>query len=335
MKQKLSILLFVSLLFFSTSLFAKGDQPFTPQNSTWQNPATDWFHNAKLGAFMHFLLNKDNFNLTEQFDVEGLADQLSDAGAPYFVFTLGQNSGYYNAPNEVYDKLGGYKSGERCSKRDLPMELAKALKKRGIRFMLYLPCQTPNHDLNVVKAFGFPAEPINNDRHFTQEGAQHWASVIKCWSKRYGKLVSGWWFDGGYTTRCGFNSEIASLYAKAAKAGNKNSIVTFNPGIKLIKSTSAEDYTAGEINEPLKIQINDRWIEGSQAHILTYLGDTWGAHNLRYDDNIWIDWIKGINSKGGVVTMDMGTNYNPQKGKVGLYDNAQIHQLKNIIQGLK
>ena len=50
-----------------------------------------------------------------------LVDQLSKAKVGYFVFTLGQNSGYYNAPNAVYDKLTGYKAGERCSKRDVPM----------------------------------------------------------------------------------------------------------------------------------------------------------------------------------------------------------------------
>lgn len=206
--------------------------------------------------------------------------------------------------------------------------------------MLYLPCQTPNGDLQAAKALGFPAEPINGDRKITQKGAQNWASVMAYWSKHYGKLVSGWWFDGGYAW-CDFNSDIATLYAKAAKSGNKNSIVTFNPGISLKRATTAEDYTAGEINEPLEESVSSRWMDGSQSHILTYMGDTWGRHNLRYDDNTWISWIKGVISKGCVVTMDMGVNYDAAEGPIGLYDaksNKAIeayHPKRKIIKQCK
>lgn len=330
MKQKISFIL-ICLLLSSLYLYAEIGNSFSPQNSTWKNPATEWFSKAKIGAFTHFLCDKNNFNTINQFDVEGLVEQLSNAKVGYFIFTLGQNSGYYNAPNPVYDKLAGYKAGERCSKRDIPMELGKALKKKGIRFMLYLPCQTPNQDLKAIENMGFPAEPINKDREMTQQGTKNWAKVIAYWSKHYGKLVSGWWFDGGYQW-CRFDADIAILYAKAAKAGNKNSIVTFNPGVSLKRATSAEDYTAGEINDPLTEKISDRWIKGSQAHILTYMGDTWGRHNLRFEDNDWITWIKGFTSKGGVVSIDMGVNYDPEKGPVGLIEKSQIEQMRHIIE---
>ncbi len=196
-----------------------------------KNPSTDWMSEAKVGAFMHFLPGPKNVDSVEAFDVPALTKQLVDAGVRYFVFTLGQNSGYMNAPNAAYDAVTGYKPGERCARRDLPLELIEALKTQGIRLMLYLPCQTPNRDLQAIKAFGLPEKPLNGDRKIDMAFARKWAEVIREWSKRYGENVSGWWFDGGYQW-VGFNNEIAQLYAEAAKYGNPKTVVTFNPGVR-------------------------------------------------------------------------------------------------------
>ena len=46
----------------------------------------------------------------DDFDVEALAAQLESAGARYLVLTLGQNSGFFNAPNAAYDRRTGYRS---------------------------------------------------------------------------------------------------------------------------------------------------------------------------------------------------------------------------------
>ncbi|NLH18128.1 MAG: hypothetical protein GX455_16250, partial [Phycisphaerae bacterium] len=121
------------------------------------NSNTDWFKDARYGVFMHFLPGDDKqLALVDSFDVNTLAGQLEAMGAQYFVITLGQNSGYYNSPNAAYDKVTGYAAGERCSKRDLPLALYEALKPKGIRLMLYLPCQVPNGDDRAQKAFGLP-----------------------------------------------------------------------------------------------------------------------------------------------------------------------------------
>lgn len=298
------------------------------------NPATDWLSEAKLGVFMHFLPNRATFQEVDSFDVEALATQLSDAGVKYFVFTLGQNSGYFNAPNPVYDRLTGYSQGERCALRDLPMEIAKALKRRGIRFMLYLPCQPPITDTTAVKAFGFPLLPLNDNRQITEVGARNWARVIAYWSRHYGKLVSGWWFDGGYS-HCGFNSTVAKFYAKAAKTGNRRAITAFNPGVinpnRTPKHpTEADDYIAGEINEPFQYQPMGRWQEGKQMHLLTYMGSTWGKPDVRFTDAEWITWLQRVTSQGIAVTFDMAVNYLPEKGKVGSLFPLQLQQLKHL-----
>lgn len=298
-----------------------------------KNPAADWMAEAKVGAFMHFLPDASNFKSVEKFDVSALAKQLADSGVRYFVFTLGQNSGYMNAPNAAYDAVAGYAPGERCAARDLPMELAAALKPHGIRLLLYLPCQTPNRDLRAIRAFGLPEAQENRDRKIDLVFAQKWAKVIQEWSDRYGESVSGWWFDGGYEW-IGFNSEIARVYAAAVKHGNPKAVVTFNPGVSLKRWTDAEDYTAGELNEPFKYACEGRWLDGSQWHVLTFLGKSWGARDTRYPDEAWAKWVGEVTAKGGAVTLDVGPN-SSTPAPVGALAEGQLRQLKAIVAALK
>ena len=293
------------------------------------NPDTDWMTSSKVGAFMHFLPDEARYPLVDAFDVPALVKQLSEAGVRYFVFTLGQNSGYMNAPNAAYEKTAGYAAHARCAKRDLPKELAAALKPAGIRLMLYLPCQTPNRDVQAVRAFGLPEKPINGDRKVSLDFALKWADVIREWSDRYGADVSGWWFDGGYKW-IGFNDEMALIYAAAAKHGNSQSVVTFNPGVGLKRWTVAEDYTAGELNEPFSYVCDGRWLSGSQWHVLTFLGANWGKRDTRQTDDAWEKWVVDVTSKGGAVTLDVGPNYDAAADPVGSISAAQLKQLKVI-----
>lgn len=295
-----------------------------------QSSQTDWLREGRLGAFMHFLPgNAEQFAKVNDFDVEALANQLEGMGAAYFVFTLGQNSGWLNAPNATYDRITGYQPGERCATRDLPLDLYRALHAKNIRLMLYLPCQTPNRDSRAQKAFGLPQGP--KDQPIDLAFAKQWATVIHEWSARYGDKVSGWWFDGAYQ-HIRFNEDIASVYADAVKHGNTNAIVTFNPGVKLIRYTQAEDYTAGELNDPFGTVPTSRWINGSQWHALTFLGSTWGQRNVRHPTEQWRSWFKAVVAHGGAVTLDMGPNMDPKTGPIGTYGKEQAEQFHAIVQ---
>ena len=292
------------------------------------NSNTDWFKEARTGVFMHFLpADPQGLARVKDFDAEALARQLEAMGAKYLVLTLGQNSGFFNSPNAAYDRVTGSAAGERCSGRDLPLDLYRALQSRGIRLMLYLPCQVPNQDARAQKAFGL--RQGSQDQPLDLEFARKWAEVIQEWSDRYGDKVAGWWFDGGYE-HIHFNEAIAQVYAAAAKHGNPKAIVTFNPGVKVIHYTEAEDYTAGELNEPLLVLPSSRWLGGSQWHALTYLGSNWGRCDTRYKQEQWAGWVSAVTAKGGVVTLDMGPNWNPQEGPIGSLAEAQVNQVKAI-----
>lgn len=293
-----------------------------------RNPNTDWFSQAKFGVFMHFLPSgADGLRQVAQFDVKALADQVADLGAGYLILTLGQNSGYFNAPNATYDRRTGYVPGERGSLRDLPLDLYQALQAKGIRLMLYLPCQTPNQDARAQRAFGLEEGP--KDQPIDLAFAEKWSEVIQEWSDRYGDKVAGWWFDGGYQ-HIGFNEAIAARYAAAAKHGNPKAIVTFNPGIKVVRWTQAEDYTAGELNEPRSVVPAARWLDGSQWHALTYVGDNWGRRNTRFTDAQWIAWARQVTAQQGVLTLDVGPNYDAAAGPIGSLAEAQVRQVKAV-----
>jgi len=298
-----------------------------------RNPATDWFQRARFGVFIHLLPdNSREFELVKVFDVQHLADQLETAGAGYVVLTLGQNSGFMSAPNRTYERITGYSTGERCSTRDLPMDLFRALNPKGIKLMLYLPCQAPNRDPKAQKAFGLPQGA--DDQPIDLEFARQWAEVIGEWSARYGDKIAGWWFDGGYKW-VGFNEEIARIYAEAVKRSNPGAIVTFNPGVSLIRWMEAEDYTAGELRDPFEQIPHGRWLEGSQWHALTFLGSRWGARDTRFESERWADWVAEVAAHGGVVTLDAGPNLDPDRGPVGSLSAAQVAQLKKVREAVE
>jgi hypothetical protein len=292
------------------------------------NPNTDWFKDAQYGVFMHFLPGNDQqLAQVKQFDVQFLAKQLEAAGARYFVITLGQNSGYFIAPNAAYDRCTGYGPGEKCSARDLPLDLFKVLRPKGIKLMLYLPCQVPNQDARAQRAFGLREGP--QDQPLSLEFAKKWAEVIHEWADRYGDKVAGWWFDGGYE-HIRFNEAIAQVYAKAVKHGNPKGIATFNPGVRVIHYTEAEDYTAGELNEPLTVVPTSRWLGGSQWHALTYLGSAWARRDTRYSAQQWGEWVRAVVAHDGVVTLDLGPNWNPAQGPIGSLAPEQLAQVQSI-----
>ena len=298
-----------------------------------RNPATDWMVGG-CGAFAHYLLDKKTFARVGEFDVAGLAKQIADMKPDWFCLTLGQNSGYLCSPNATYERICGYEPGSRCSTRDIPAELIAALKPLGVKFMLYLPCQSPNADRSAAEAFGFTpgakdARP--HDREINAVAARRWAEVIEEWSRRYGKDVAGWWFDGGYR-RIRFSDEIADLYAAAVKRGNPDAVVAFNEGVRspMRRWTLAGDYLAGEINEPFRETCGGRWFDDRQWQLLTFAGSSWAKRDCRFADEQWISWMHPILKKGGAVTIDLAIDC-----PTGRLEPAQAAQLKRIFSAVR
>ena len=290
---------------------------------------TDWFSDAHWGVFMHYMadtvlkldqLTVENWNrAVDSFDVEGVAEQLASVGAGYFVLTLGQNSGFYCAPNPTYDKLTGSKASK-CARRDLVADLSKALHAKKIRLMVYLPSGAPDRDKEAMQALDwkpgkYPLWSYEQGKPKGQDDRlvsfqKKWESVIADWSKRWGTKVAGWWFDGCYYPdamyRCPDPPNFAS-FAAAARAGNPRSIVAFNPGVlyPIITLTPEEDYTAGEINEPDKVVCTGRWVGRAHFHMLSYLGPAWCQKPPRFSAEQVLSFTRAVTDHQGTVTWDV------------------------------
>ncbi len=122
----------------------------------------EWLHQARWGVMTHYLgappstaggaeLTAEMWNKqVDAFNVPGLADQIASTGAKYLLFTIGQNSGHYCAPNATYDRIVGIHPSK-CSRRDLVADLSKALEARNIKLMVYLPNNAPAADVVARK----------------------------------------------------------------------------------------------------------------------------------------------------------------------------------------
>lgn len=304
---------------------------------------TDWFKEAGWGLLLHYLaelhrdpngdMDTERWNQQiDAFDTQAFADQLKSVGVGYVIVTIGQNSGFYIAPNATYDALVG-RTPSRCSRRDLVADLYPVLERAGIKLIVYLPSGAPAFDPVAVKAleweWGFTglaqAWPENWPHHDKSahsgkrlvEFQLKWEAVIREWSLRWGERIAGWWIDGCYFAEemyChdslpNFESLVAAL-----KAGNPNALVSFNTGVRtpIISATEHEDFTAGEISTAFPVadrtQSLNRWVDGVQFHVLSFLGDWWGGGQPRFSDEWVAAYTRYINDHEGVMTWDVPIN---------------------------
>jgi len=297
-----------------------------------------WMESARWGVMTHYLadwrsrvdgepMSVEHWNeLVDHFDVEGLADQIKSTGAGYHILTIGQNSGYYDCPNPTYDRLTGVSPGK-CSRRDLIGDMARALQKRGIKLIAYLPAGCSGGS-NVVQALDYHRGP-NRNREFQIK----WESIIRDWSLRWGTNVSGWWFDGCYWPNAMYRSATPPNYASfaaAARAGNPNAVVAFNPGVvdRALSVTPYEDYTAGEINELDRAMIRrttpDGYVDGAKVHFLSFLGERWGMGQPRFSTEQAVAYSRKITGDGGLITWDVPVQNN------GLIAEPFLEQLRAV-----
>jgi alpha-L-fucosidase len=328
-------MLVVALLLASGQ--ALGDDAPGPQRASWMKDArwgvmthylADWIAQAE-GTGARMTVERWN-DLIDHFDAEGLARQLESVGAGYYVLTIGQNSGFYLAPNATYDRLVGIEPSK-CSRRDLVADVADALSKRGIKLIVYLPAGAPAGDRDAIKALQW-----QNGPHRNREFQLKWEQVIAEWSRRWGTKVSGWWFDGCYWPNTMYRHAEApnfASFAAAARAGNPDSAIAFNPGVvdRSLSITPHEDYTAGEINDPDRLMIRravDGFVDGARVHALSYLGQTWGKGPPRTSAEQAVTWSTRVAKAVGVMTWDVPIQ------RDGLIARPFLDQLSAVGQAL-
>jgi hypothetical protein len=207
---------------------------------------------GKFGLMVHWCVPKtppqygkrieDINKATDRFDLPRFIKDFRRTKADWLIFTIGQMTGFAS-PNQTMDQWVG---PGHCAQRDLIMEVAQEVKKLGRRFIAYIPL--PLRAKNFTYASLRISEP---------EFHRHYAAVIEEYSRRYGKLLDGWWFDGG-STEPEFRQALINM-RKAARAGNPDAIVTFNNGSFCLGLSQpvipGQDYLSGESEFLLKGKI--------------------------------------------------------------------------------
>ena len=276
----------------------------------------------------------------DSFDVVSLASQVSQTNAKWFILTIGQNSGFYCAPNSVYDELVGYPLSK-CSKRDLFKDLAAELDKYNIKAIAYLPSGAPDYDRQAMERLEWKDGVIRDEKGvmlraqygfrlydptFRLENFQKkWESVISAWAKQWGCLCAGWWVDGMYYVENMYKTETEPNYkslARALRSGNPDAALAFNHGIQRMDSpfvlSEEEDYSPGELNSFLftpfgRKKVPEDMANGlighTQFHLLNFLGTSWGGGETpRLPDELSVSWTKYILENNGAVTWDIPTS---------------------------
>lgn len=224
------------------------------------------------------------------FDVDRFLNDFDQTGAEWLIFTIGQNSGTYASPNSIIDSLTG--KGH-TSERDLVLEIAKGIKKRGKRFIAYLPCEIKNNE-TMHEGFRWNSQPDTDQSEFQYL----YLKAVREWAVRFGKNLDGWWFDGCYSNHPAFDNKYMRWdeWYDAARAGNNDAVLAFNDGSYLVSSINpikpVHDYLSGEqlviIDGKLRIGLKREgyelylpesdYIEGTEClnHTLLAIDAYWG-----------------------------------------------------------
>ena len=118
---------------------------------------TRWMTEGKFGIFLHYqyrillgysVATKPQFPSPSQmtaegwnrfvdgFDVKGFAEQMAEGRVGWVLFCLDDH--YFAwpcAPNKAFSDFTGYAPGEKCSRRDLILDLAGALNAKGVKLI--------------------------------------------------------------------------------------------------------------------------------------------------------------------------------------------------------
>lgn len=291
--------------------------------------STDWMVEAGYGLMFHWT----SYSLPKQgnlrpyneavcdFDVAAFVDVVQETGAAWVYLTVGHAESYCPAPIESWQKL----HPGMTTKRDLLMELADALNSRNIKFLFYL--NSPN--MAKVGAVNSQEYLINHRLILSELGL------------RYGRKLSGYWFDSWYQGYQEFPDFPFEELFNHTKIGNAGRVSCLNSWL-YPPVTPWQEYWAGEVLSPIILptsQIMDKGAgKGLQYHALLTLEGDWVYSNS--DSNVIPSpttnseelggYIRGCMAKGGAVTVNMQIY---QEGTVGDESLEVMQNVRRIVRG--
>jgi Alpha-L-fucosidase len=237
---------------------------------------TDWFVKAGYGVMFHWTdftqprdgVKKPYPEAVNAFDVDTFAKLISEIGAAYVIFTLNHAHPHCPAPIEAWEAIHPGST----TRRDLMGDIADALAKRGIKFLLYInsPVLTMLGHIGTNGLY----ELTYSEEKFTEIHK----NVLSEIGSRYRDKLAGYWFDSWYQSLAAYPDVPLEAIYRYCKVGNPARITAFNFWIFPVL-TPWQDYWAGELNS-LQDPFESRYIQrgagtGFQAHGMVTMLESW------------------------------------------------------------
>jgi hypothetical protein len=218
----------------------------------------------------------------DAFDVVQFADEMAALGVGHVVWSLSWWTYTLATPSRAVDWISG--TTDLTSRRDLVLELATALKARGIMFLLYYHL---GHDQHVSgdsgpwwRAQHWPAEFSHTGQGDRGPALANLQRVLTELGARYGDLLDGWLVDDGIAL---YPAPFERL-GQSLRAGNPGRLVAYNSWI-VPKVTPFQDLDFGEgLRDIAGLDIDDDGLlrsgpsTGLLAHAMTPLQPAWGVY---------------------------------------------------------
>ncbi len=325
---------------------------------------TAWMQKAKFGLFMHYqyrillgysIATKPSFpdlsqmtaakwnRFVDGFDVKAFAEQVSEAKVGWVIFCLDDH--YFAwpcAPNQAFDRFTGYAPGEKCSRRDLIMDLADALNAKDVKLICYFAglngyMKEPKVSEGLSDAT--PRGMYNDSSPPSSESRRRRLAVLKEYADRYQDKIAGWWFDGMgpeiYKTEPGDWKMIRSI----VRSPNPAAVIAFSYGgnEQACLCPGVDDFTGGDTwsKQDLKRLTPERRPAppGVLWHGKIYCGNIYHGQGdaNQFSDQELIQWINACNRQGGVCTLDWP--FDPKTGLLKDFGVAQLNRVSRAVKG--
>jgi hypothetical protein len=325
---------------------------------------TSWMTEGKYGLFMHYqyriLLNysirtdpimptasqmtSTQWNrFVDGFDVNGFADQMAEARIGWVLFCIDDHFfGWQCAPNKAFCEYTGYAPGKKCSRRDLIMDLADALKPKDVKLICYFAGLNGYNKEPRVSAGLCDDTPrgfYNEKTPPSAESRKRRLAILKEYADRYKDKIAGWWFDGvqlntyndGPDDWWKINSIVRTANPKAVIAFSygKNEFACVKPGI--------DDYTAGDSWTKQNLKRLTPNVLPPQNGILwhgkIYCGNVYHGQGdaNQFTNQELSEWIKTCNRQGGVCTLDWP--FDPKTGLIKKFGLKQMIEIRDAVKG--
>ena len=318
---------------------ANAEVTATEESARAHRASTDWFVKAGYGAMFHWTdftqprdgIKKSYLEAVNAFDVDAFARLIDEIGAAYVLFTLNHAHPHCPAPIQSWEAIHpGW-----TTRRDLIGDLATALERRGIRFLLYInsPVLTMLGDIGPNGFY----ELTYSEEQFTEVHK----NVLTEIGSRYRNKLGGYWFDSWYQSLAAYPDVPIEAIYHFCKIGNPARITAFNFWIFPVL-TSWQDYWAGELNT-LQNPFESRYIQwgagtGLQAHGLLSMLPSWVHSETgpipppQFSTEDLIAYVKANMEHQAVTTINIGIY---QDGTIEQSSLDMMRQLRRAIRERK